>query len=36
LDVGVVCYLRKPVDEQQLMRCLSAALQSHEPSGENS
>jgi len=28
---GVVCYLRKPVDEQDLTRCLRAAL----TSGEN-
>ena len=27
---GVVCYLRKPVDEQQLKRCLHAALTSGE------
>ena len=26
LDDGVVCYLRKPVDEQRLIRCLQAAL----------
>ena len=25
---GVICYLRKPVDEKHLMRCLSAALHS--------
>ena len=25
LSDGVVCYLRKPVDEQQLIRCLRAA-----------
>ena len=35
LEGGVVCYLRKPVDEQQLMQCLRAALQSPE-SDENS
>ena len=28
LDEGVVCYLRKPVDEQNLKRCLRAALTS--------
>jgi FixJ family two-component response regulator len=28
LSDGVVCYLRKPVDEKHLMRCLSAALHS--------
>jgi FixJ family two-component response regulator len=26
LNDGVVCYLRKPVDERQLMRCLRTAL----------
>ena len=26
LNDGVVCYLRKPVDEQELTRCLRAAL----------
>jgi FixJ family two-component response regulator len=26
LDDGAVCYLRKPIDEQDLSRCLSAAL----------
>jgi FixJ family two-component response regulator len=36
LNDGVVCYLRKPVDEQQLMRCLRAALESGEPGEENS
>src|SRR5262249_47213805 len=30
LDDGVVCYLRKPVDEQRLTRCLRAALTSPE------
>jgi FixJ family two-component response regulator len=28
LNDGVVCYLRKPVDEQHLMRCLHNALSS--------
>jgi FixJ family two-component response regulator len=28
LKDGVICYLRKPVDEEQLKRCLSAALRS--------
>jgi len=28
LNDGVVCYLRKPVDEQHLLRCLGAALKS--------
>ena len=36
LKDGVVCYLRKPVDEEQLLRCLRAALHSGEPSEENS
>ena len=36
LKDGVVCYLRKPVDEKHLMRCLRAALQSGEPPEENS
>jgi len=31
LNDGVVCYLRKPVDEQRLTRCLRAALTSPEP-----
>src|SRR4051794_26394888 len=31
LNEGVVCYLHKPVDEKQLIRCLRAALQSGEP-----
>jgi FixJ family two-component response regulator len=36
LNDGVVCYLRKPVDEQHLIRCLRAALESGEPNEENS
>ena len=36
LNDGVVCYLRKPVDENHLMRCLRAALHSGEPREENS
>jgi FixJ family two-component response regulator len=36
LNDGVVCYLRKPVDEQHLIRCLRAALTSGEPTKENS
>ena len=36
LKDGVVCYLRKPVDENHLMRCLRAALHSDEPPEENS
>jgi FixJ family two-component response regulator len=33
---GVVCYLRKPVDEKHLIRRLRAAVHSGEPSEENS
>jgi len=36
LNDGVVCYLRKPIDEKHLMRCLCAALPSGEPPGESS
>ena len=36
LNEGVVCYLRKPIDEHYLIRCLRAALQSGEPPEENS
>jgi FixJ family two-component response regulator len=36
LNDGVICYLRKPVDEQNLVRCLRAALTSGEPPAENS
>ena len=36
LSDGVVCYLRKPVDEQQLKRCLRVALTSGETPEENS
>jgi FixJ family two-component response regulator len=36
LKDGVVCYLRKPVDEKHLMGCLRAALHSDEPREENS
>jgi FixJ family two-component response regulator len=35
LDDGVICYLRKPVDEQHLVRCLRAALESDEPDEKN-
>jgi FixJ family two-component response regulator len=35
LNDGVVCYLRKPV-EQHLIRCLRAALESGEPGEEKS
>jgi FixJ family two-component response regulator len=33
---GVVCYLRKPLDEKHLIRCLRAALHVGEPPKENS
>ena len=36
LNDGVVCYLRKPVDEEDLVRCLRATLQFGEPSEEDS
>jgi FixJ family two-component response regulator len=36
LKDGVFRYLRKPVDDKYLMRCLSAALHSDEPPEENS
>jgi FixJ family two-component response regulator len=36
LNDGVICYLRKPVDEQHLIRCLRAALHSGESPKESS
>jgi FixJ family two-component response regulator len=36
LNDGVVCYLRKPVDQQHLIRYLRAALTSGEPTEEDS
>jgi FixJ family two-component response regulator len=36
LSDGVVCYLRKPVDEKHLTQCLRAALHSDKPRDENS
>jgi FixJ family two-component response regulator len=33
---GVVCYLRKPIDETHLIRCLREALRSGESTEENS
>lgn len=36
LNVGVVCYLRKPFDERYLIQCLREAIQFGQPSGENS
>src|SRR5271170_5042805 len=36
LNDGVVCYLRKPIDEKDLVQCLRAALHSGDPPEENS
>ena len=36
LSDEIVCYLRKPVDQQQLIRCLRAALTSGEAADEDS
>jgi FixJ family two-component response regulator len=36
LNDGVVCYLRKPIDETRLLRCLRAAVHPGEPLNENS
>jgi FixJ family two-component response regulator len=36
LNDGIVCYLRKPVDEQNLLRCLRAVLTSGETAEEHS
>lgn len=36
LNDGALCYLRKPVDEQDLLACLRAALSSGEKPGGNS
>jgi FixJ family two-component response regulator len=36
LKDGVVCYLRKPVDEQQLSQCLRAALRAGRASKDDS
>jgi FixJ family two-component response regulator len=36
LNDGIICYLRKPLDEKRLKRCLSAALRSGETPEENS
>jgi FixJ family two-component response regulator len=35
LNDGVVCYLRKPINDEHLMRCLCVAVSSGEPSAEN-
>ena len=36
LKDGVVCYLRKPVDDNHLERCLRSALQSGKPAEDHS
>ena len=36
LNDGIICYLRKPIDEQSLIRCLRAALTSGERVAERS
>jgi FixJ family two-component response regulator len=36
LKDGVVCYLRKPVDQEHLLRCVRAALHSSDGDEENS
>ena len=36
LNDGVVCYLRKPIDENSLIRCVRAALTPDETPEENS
>jgi len=36
LREGVVCYLRKPFDDKQLIRCLHSALCSGQPRAEKS
>jgi CheY-like chemotaxis protein len=36
LNDGIICYLRKPVDEKRLKRCLRAALTSAEAPEESS
>ena len=36
LKDGVVCYLRKPIDQEHLMRCLRAALRSRDADEANS
>jgi len=36
LNEGIICCLRKPFDEQRLVRCLCAALNSYKSRNENS
>src|SRR3954452_4514550 len=35
LNEGVVCYLRKPIDEKHLIRCLRTAFHSGEPTNDD-
>jgi len=35
LKEGVVCYLRKPLNDEELMRCLRSALERGKPPEEN-
>jgi FixJ family two-component response regulator len=34
LNSGILCYLRKPVNDQRLMECVRTALASDQPPGE--
>jgi FixJ family two-component response regulator len=36
LKEGVICYLRKPIDQERLMQCVHAALRCSDASEENS
>jgi FixJ family two-component response regulator len=36
LNEGVLCYLRKPIDEKHLLRCLRVAVHSGNPHNEKS
>jgi FixJ family two-component response regulator len=36
LNEGVLCYLRKPIDEKHLLRCLRVAVHSGKPHNEKS
>ena len=36
LNDGVICYIQKPIDEQNLLLCLRTALTSRETPEENS
>src|SRR5262249_7600211 len=35
LTEGVICYLQKPIDQEDLIQCLDAALTTGEPSSRN-